>query len=324
MKFKSRNVLIFALFILIGGCGSNEEFVENNIPKKEDGFAKHYIHLLKKEKYDSAYYLLASSIKNQNSLNGLKQISPYLQNVDSGITIISFYKSSKTLLFSTSKNDSQSVTNTEIDYKTDLKKGWLHINLVVENINNNLRISGIHVEPISQPIEELTAFTFKNAGFVDYLFLIIAVFIPVFIIYSIIQLFRTEISKKWLRFIFILFGICKFNLYWATSKITLALFSFQILGAGYYKPGILSPYIISISIPLGAIIFYGKRRKLFQYKLREKELFNNNEILPSEIDCPNCGTFLELEEEERNNKSFMCPKCKQIFKAENHTELQKS
>lgn len=38
-----------------------------------------------------------------------------------------------------------------------------------------------------------------------------------------------------------------------------------------------------------------------------------SEILPEEIKCPDCGADLKLNEQERTERKFACPVCKETF-----------
>ena len=41
-------------------------------------------------------------------------------------------------------------------------------------------------------------------------------------------------------------------------------------------------------------------------------MIDANRALPKEISCPNCGAELELEEKERMEMKFICPKCNTV------------
>jgi hypothetical protein len=55
--------------------------------------------------------------------------------------------------------------------------------------------------------------------------------------------------------IFILIGLAKLNLDWTTGQMGFRLIAFQIPGAGISKMGLYAPWILSVSVPLGAILF---------------------------------------------------------------------
>jgi hypothetical protein len=67
--------------------------------------------------------------------------------------------------------------------------------------------------------------------------------------------------RKWLWIIFILIGFGKLSLNWTTGQILFNPLSFyvQLFSVAVIKHGPYAPWIFSISIPLGAIIFFLKK-----------------------------------------------------------------
>lgn len=85
-----------------------------------------------------------------------------------------------------------------------------------------------------------------------------------------------NLRRKWLWVIAILVGLPKFSINWTTGEIggfiTTAGGGFQIhpslqlLGIGYNRFGEYGPWFVSLSLPLGALIFLWRRRKLTRPK----------------------------------------------------------
>lgn len=92
--------------------------------------------------------------------------------------------------------------------------------------------------------------------------LFLAILVPLFTLYALILCIRTKIEKKkWLWVIFVLAGIASFSVDWTTGQWRIVPLSFQLLGAGASAPP-YGPWVISVSLPLGAIIFLLKRKRL--------------------------------------------------------------
>ena len=108
------------------------------------------------------------------------------------------------------------------------------------------------------------------------LFLLLMMANVAFIILTLIMCVRDKTieRRKWLWFLFILFGTWGATMNWTTGAISpnfLALnaetgsFSFhiikiQLLGAGIDKSGVYAPWILEIGFPLGACIYWFRRR----------------------------------------------------------------
>jgi hypothetical protein len=85
--------------------------------------------------------------------------------------------------------------------------------------------------------------------------------VPVFIVVSTIVCIRTPIPRrKWLWIIFILVGFGQFELNWTTGDARLKL-GIQLLGAAATWLGPYAPMILSVSLPVGAAVFWMRRKK---------------------------------------------------------------
>lgn len=87
--------------------------------------------------------------------------------------------------------------------------------------------------------------------------------IPLLTIYSIVLLFRTKnLRRRWGWFIFMLLGVGQFKLDWFAGAVSAQLLSVQPLGASFFAETAYGPLFVSISVPLGAILFLLKRKSL--------------------------------------------------------------
>ena len=89
-----------------------------------------------------------------------------------------------------------------------------------------------------------------------------AIFIPIFILFAVVQCIRTLMPRrKWLWIIFILVGVTEFQLNWTTGEIGFKLLNVSLLAAGFAKFSPVSPLILKVGVPLGAIIFLLERSR---------------------------------------------------------------
>jgi hypothetical protein len=70
----------------------------------------------------------------------------------------------------------------------------------------------------------------------------------------------TSISE-WLWMIFILIGIGRFPVNWTTGQWTFSPFYFLLFGAGSFAQP-YSAWLVSVAVPLGAILFLFRRKRL--------------------------------------------------------------
>ena len=82
--------------------------------------------------------------------------------------------------------------------------------------------------------------------------------IPIFILVTLVFAIRAKLSRKWLWIIGILLGFVKFSLNWTTGQVGFQIISFQLLGAGFSKAGLVAPWTLSFTLPIVAVIFWIK------------------------------------------------------------------
>ncbi len=73
---------------------------------------------------------------------------------------------------------------------------------------------------------------------------------------------RTPVAKrKWLWILFVLVGIGAIGVNWTTGQFSFRVATLNLLGAAAVSAGPHAPWFISVGFPLGAIMFWVKRRK---------------------------------------------------------------
>jgi len=149
-----------------------------------------------------------------------------------------------------------------LTYQYHFTNAWILATITIDTIGENKKVFAVSVNPIPKSLGELNAFTLVGKSVRHYVLLSFAVIIPVFIIWTIILCARAKVRKKWLWIIFILIGITKLNLNWTSGQMGFQPIAFQIPGVGMMKMGPYAPWILTVSFPLGAILFLIKRRKL--------------------------------------------------------------
>jgi hypothetical protein len=105
-----------------------------------------------------------------------------------------------------------------------------------------------------------------------WLFGLLAICIPIFNIYVIRQIKRSDLKKKWLKYIAVIFINTPAITYAAVNGLSFKLINLQILfGVSFGYMGFLNSYW-TFGIPLGGLYWFWKLR---QYK---------NEVIETEIE----------------------------------------
>ena len=68
-------------------------------------------------------------------------------------------------------------------------------------------------------------------------------------------------DQRWWWFLATMIGIGKFNLNWSTGETRTQLSSLQFLSASIGRIGLVGPWWVSVSFPLGAIVALQRRQQ---------------------------------------------------------------
>lgn len=242
--------------MLLAGC-DQASMMKKMTPPEAESAAKGYIDLLKQNRFEEIEKDLDPSIKTpdiHSTLVKMAQMIPAQQ--PESIKVVGAHKNT----FNGSNEPKTTTTNITLEYQFQSK--WLLINVATQKKGEVSTIVGFNVNPIPDSLENLNKFRLAGKSPLQYFVLFLAILIPLFTLYALILCIRTKIEKrKWLWVLFVLAGIATFSVDWTTGQWRIVPLSFQLLAVGVSSPPYGS-WVISISFPLGAVIFLLKRNGL--------------------------------------------------------------
>lgn len=248
---KTRIVVGFLAILTLVGCDQKAWF-EKFIPKEEAEFSKNYLALFQSRDFETIEAKIDPNLKNA-------QLRPKLEQ------IAAFFPAER-------PNDIQTVgaqtfsnadtTQVNLTFQYVYPRKWLLANVVLQKKGSDTVVTGVNVQPLRDSLENINRFTFEGKGITHFAILSFAIIVPLFIVTAIILCIKTPIPKrKWLWILFILFGFVQVNLNWSDGNLNINPFYFQILGAGFWKASQYGPLLLSVSVPIGAIVFLLRRKK---------------------------------------------------------------
>lgn len=273
------NYLAFFIGVsLLYSCSNQTEIPEGSIPQKVNIFAKAYIENIHNGNIDDCLNVSGTEINNET---GRMFLNNAYKNIKDGKA-----KSTKVVGYSITKAFGHKAgTYYVVDYEYNYGK-FVYFSLNIQEKNNTLTVLGFNGQIFDKSLSEINKFTFSGKKSPHYLFLFIIFLIPFFIILTIIYIVKTPMKRKWLWIIGVLVGVMSFNLNWTTGDFGFWIFSFNLLGIGFTKPGIIAPWFASFSLPLFAIIFWLKRKSFIEddkyEKFRVREQKELDELLKAE------------------------------------------
>lgn len=241
--------------ILFIGCDFrklHKKQLEIFVPQEADTLARDYIDIILKGDIEKAEELLDPQVVSSKTRPDLQKCIDYLNKAEP----ISIENVNFTLFKFKDKR------RYNLTYQLQLINAWLLANVIVDETSGILKILGFQVKTIPRSLEEINAFTFSGKSIRHYIILLIAIGIPLFIIYAIVLCVRTKMKRKWLWIIFMLLGFGRYSFNWTSGQMGFTPIAFQLFSAGFFRKGLYAPWIIYISVPIGALLFILKRRKI--------------------------------------------------------------
>lgn len=245
--------LIILVTVFLAGC-SQKAWLEKFVDAEKQKIARDYIQRLQDGDWKELAAELDPGLRKGNEVELLRTMRGMMPPGAPTFTDLVGYQTNRTL--------QESNYNVTFQFGYDSK--WILVNAAWrERTGAPRQITGMRVVPLERSLQEANAFTFKRAGPAHYLFLAAAIVVPLFILGTLVVCIRTKFPRrKWLWIIFVLLGFVQVSFNWTTGAMDYRLLSFQLFGAGAVASGLYMPWILTISIPVGAIIFWFKRLQL--------------------------------------------------------------
>jgi hypothetical protein len=116
--------------------------------------------------------------------------------------------------------DEQGYSQTNLTFEYEFTRKWLLVNVDIQKKGTAATIAGLHVEPMSESLEETHAFTLRRKSVTQYSILFAAVTVVLFSFYVLVLCVQTRhVGRKWLWIIFILVGFCKLTVNWTSGEL---------------------------------------------------------------------------------------------------------
>jgi hypothetical protein len=159
-------------------------------------------------------------------------------------------------------NDTARRVNVSLQY--EFENQWLLANATWrETASGDKMIEAMTVQPLAKSLQEINSFELKGKGIAHYAILVLAIALPIFCVAVLIMCIRTPMprKRKILWCLGVLVGFCQIGLNWTSGAISVNPLYFQLLAAGWVRAGPVAPYVISVSVPVFAMLFLWRRHQ---------------------------------------------------------------
>jgi hypothetical protein len=121
-------------------------------------------------------------------------------------------------------------------------------------------VLGFDVHAFPKAALAVGRFGLAGKSSIEYFLLALAIVIPLLLVAALASLSRAQdVRWKWAWTLFILIGFGRLSVDWATGALLFQPLSVLLLGAAVERgPLDVSPWIVSISLPVGALVYLGR------------------------------------------------------------------
>jgi len=160
------------------------------------------------------------------------------------------------------RSNGQDYSKTESTLEYQFPKKWLADSFATQNNKITSGIVKFRVTPLADSLENLHRFTLIGKSGIQYSILALAVCSGMFSLYALILCIRTrDLKMKWLWMLIVLVGVEKVAVNWETGQLTFDILAIYI--PNYFVNRVpYGPYTVGVCIPLGAILFLRRQKKL--------------------------------------------------------------
>jgi hypothetical protein len=232
------------LLLVIGGC-DQASLMKRFTPSQDESIAKSYIDLLRQKHFDQVERGLDPSIKGPNIRDTLATMAE----------MIPAQEPTSVKVVGSHAFHGKEFSTTDLTFEYEFAGKWLLIQVAMQKKFDVSTIMGFHVQPISDSLENLNKFRLVGKTALHYVVLALAILAPLFSVYVLVLCARTKIEKrKWLWVLFIIVGVGKFGVNWATGQWQCTPLAVQLPPAGAFAQ-LYGPWTVYFSLPLGAVAF---------------------------------------------------------------------
>lgn len=156
----------------------------------------------------------------------------------------------------------QGLTTRRLVYQEHSAGGWALVQVAILEDGMKYRYVGaVNVTQIQGPLQDANGFTHAGTGPLHWIMLALMAGVLLFCVVTAVRVARTPMPRRWLWALLALLAGGKLTLNWTTGDFSVMPINIQLLGAGAMRNGLAGPWLLTVAVPLGAIMALRKRRR---------------------------------------------------------------
>jgi hypothetical protein len=232
-----------AAALALGAC-SGENAMRRFTPADADVRARAYLSLFTRGQSDSAAARLVPALAGPASARELAKIGALLH----GLTFDS------STVIGAQVNSINGVRHVNLSYELHSARGWSVANVATVDSANTWFVEGVSANMLARRLEDDARFTLAGKSARQYAWLGMSVLcLGVSFGAAVFVATRREMPKRWRWVLVSLLGLGTFGLNWNSGVVVTNLLSIQIGAASFAQAAPVVPWIITFSLPVGAL-----------------------------------------------------------------------
>lgn len=242
--------LLIALFcVSLAGC-DQDAMIQSFVSKEDQALASNYFALLKNRQFDDLNKAIEPSLRNPALNDTLSQMAD----------LIPAEEPTRIKLIGAQQNNSSDQSTINLSYEYAYANQWLVLQIALQQRDKQTHIVGLKLIPQATSIDGQFKFSLAGKSIAHYLILALAIIAPILVLTALIICIRMKLrGRKWPWVIFILLGIGQLSINWSSGDLSFAVLAMQLFSASAFAAP-YGPWIITVSLPLGALCFLAFRK----------------------------------------------------------------
>jgi hypothetical protein len=249
---RNQAISLVILSLAVAACDQRAAF-ERLIPKDDAAFAIDTFDHIRRQEFEAVEARLETAATTAALRPQLQQVAAVFgTEPPEEVRVIG--------AFTNTVNGAITYVNLALEYR--FAKRWLVATMALHRSGTTRTIDALRVQPTVDGQENLNRFKLSGKGMTHYAILAWAIVAPLFIIGTLVLLWRTSVPRrKWLWAIFVALGIGQVTLNWTTGETSIQPLHLALFSGGFLKPGPYAPVFLTAAVPVGAFLFLWRRRR---------------------------------------------------------------
>lgn len=245
--------------LLVASC-SYEDMKELIVPKEESSFARQYLDQLRLKNYEYVTSQMHPELLVKVTTEELDKLADYFPDGD---PISTELMGSNVKMF----ND---VWSANFSFESQFNDSWTVSSVSMTKEGEKVLVTSINVYRTNESQKIINSFSKVEVSASKLLVLALTFITPIFMLVTCVFVRRTPIEKKLRWYLLSFVGVGTVAMNWTTGEIGTKIATIKLLGFSAGAGSEFAPVILVFTVPVGAIVFWFKRKKLIEQSLANK------------------------------------------------------